>query len=427
MLNPKDINPIDESNYDEIFEAPAPIRKWRWLKIISRIVFPPLLLWDGLKALTRLIISRQYNGKNLGHKILAAQKLDREKIREEFDATPFLKPPKKILVKTHDGAKLDTIEIEGENPYPEEKNDKIYVINFTGRTCCYEMLLDEMRYYTEEYQDHYDDQYQFVAIGFNYRSVIKSRGTLTSFDDTVIDGIAQVERLLKKNIDPKFINVKGHSLGGAVVVDVTTYFLNRGIHLGVVPDRPYHTFSSLIHAKDDIKDNKPPTLLNRIKSWLRHVYKKTALKLFNWESTPSDHYNEIPDQDREHFVVRSSPEERANGFKDDDMIPYEESFHFGQKGYRKKHKPPIKNSLQILQSLENPSPEQQAEIASLKKQLTKVTGHKIIGNPPNNQIDDRSCHHEHSLTKLFVRNRVDQSIRPAIDIAVDFYKARANR
>jgi hypothetical protein len=107
----------------EIYQDLKPVYPWTsWFKrIASRIIFPPVLLWDRLKFVVNAIA-----GNKVGELILPAQgnkeeqdfwnhetKNNIDNINKSGELTV-----KKIAVKTYDGAILDTIEMS----HPEQTN-----------------------------------------------------------------------------------------------------------------------------------------------------------------------------------------------------------------------------------------------------------------------------------------------------------------
>src|SRR5690606_14520060 len=94
----------------------------------------------------------------------------------------------KYEIITHDKAHLDTFEVQHTSQISSEPKYQKYIINFLGNNGCYEELISEMK---EDARD-----LQANVVGFNLRGVGQSTGKVTSKQDIVIDGVAQVQRLL---------------------------------------------------------------------------------------------------------------------------------------------------------------------------------------------------------------------------------------
>lgn len=171
------------SSMAKIYEAPKPqYSALEWLKFIAiRIVFPPVLLWD----LAKLGANKLF-GEMVGSWVLRAQSksFDGLAIRDETvrDYNIAYLTCEKHKVITHDGVRLDTLEIKHQLQKDTDPKYKKYIINLVGNAECYENYIHVMK------QDAID--LDANVVGFNFRGVGQSSGKAKSRDDLVVDGIA---------------------------------------------------------------------------------------------------------------------------------------------------------------------------------------------------------------------------------------------
>jgi dienelactone hydrolase len=151
-----------------------------------------------------------------------------ENIHEKRDQ--FLEDPnnnaEQITIETADGAEIDTVKIINEN------SDK-WIVYFNPNAGCYEELLDDLKDISERTGAN-------VYTG-NYRGVMRSKGTVQSTHDMVLDGKAMIQKLLADGVPQDHILVHGWSIGGGVATEVASNFPN--VHH--CSDR---SFASLIHV-----------------------------------------------------------------------------------------------------------------------------------------------------------------------------------
>lgn len=130
-------------------------------------------------------------------------------------------------VVTHDKAELNSIEITPTDVLPYQ----FVIIKFNGNNMLYESRIQEMINDARELKA--------TVIGFNHRGVSQSTGKVRSRDDLLVDGIAQVQRLLKLGVKPEQIVLDGISLGGAIATLVAFYFFQKGQHIFLFNDRSF--------------------------------------------------------------------------------------------------------------------------------------------------------------------------------------------
>lgn len=137
------------------------------------------------------------------------------------------------LLPTGDGSQLDIVEMYA----PKNKDSQQYVIYGWGRSDSYELFLSRLA------TDALNLNKKIIT--FNYRNVGHSKGTLNHEEDLVADFKFQVDRLIKKGVDPKNIHCYGHSLGGAAAA----FAVNKA-HKEKHPVKFYsdRSFANLMHT-----------------------------------------------------------------------------------------------------------------------------------------------------------------------------------
>lgn len=139
-------------------------------------------------------------------------------------------------VTTTDNVKLNTISFTTNNQNPEK-----YIINFMGSaTSCFE--------YSVLNQLMKDAAHGVTSIAFDYRGIGTDFLGPKSQHDLVEDGIAQVQALLNQNVSPENIRLSGHSLGGAIAIEVAAYFHRKGQKIYVFADRTFASTQSYLNG-----------------------------------------------------------------------------------------------------------------------------------------------------------------------------------
>lgn len=166
--------------------------------------------------------------------LLPDPKFDKNYLTLNLD--PNDKKYRQFTVKTHDGIKLDTLEVilsDDNKPIGEQQ----YLIHCNMSCSVYQQAWrsDKESNKIGVLTDQVDR-----AIFFNYRGTGKSRGKAHGYIDLVNDVIAQVRELLDKGVNPKNIHLYGHSMGGGVSTYAAYFFQKQGIDLGsLIVDRTY--------------------------------------------------------------------------------------------------------------------------------------------------------------------------------------------
>jgi pimeloyl-ACP methyl ester carboxylesterase len=306
------------------YKASTPHITWRdfTIKTIFRLLFPPLLLWDGFKFLMNKLL-----GKRLGKQAVPAQDTFKiEYLNYQLHDNFFIKENanlydfQRIKILTHDGAKLDTLEIKQKQGY------KKYVIYFNTKATCYEHRLSESRELIHDLQ-----MLGCNMVCFNYRGVSQSTGSVNAIADLVVDGIAQVDRLLALGVPAEEIILHGRSLGGTIALHVAAHYMKLGIQLHVFNIFGFSNVTNIL--MDRVAES---SFLVRLMNWATI---KLGLCATKFEINSTSAYLSLPPDKKDYLVLRSSKKERKKlSFPDDEIIPYSASLHVGLRPLRKKEK-----------------------------------------------------------------------------------------
>jgi hypothetical protein len=326
-----------------VYRAPKPIKpKTSWVKkALIRVLFPPIIVWDAAQFVVNKLL-----GGLVGRLLLPAQGLNDTKASAEVLSKKIqrLNRSRKLratqcIVKTHDDAALDTLEINYQYKETIQPDQQQYLIHFVGNNMGYEDIVDEMEEDAKKLKCH--------VIGFNLRGVRQSTGHPTSAADLVTDGIAQVQRLLDVGVDAEHVNLKGFSIGAGVATLVAKHFHDQGKKVYLFADRP---FSNLTHAgvghirtaaKAEEHTGHTETLGGKILGEFAKPFIKIGLNLLKWEMEVADAFKTIPESHKEYIVVRSSKKDRkqyGNKLKDDPVVTYYASLHVALRDERRKIK-----------------------------------------------------------------------------------------
>lgn len=336
------------------YSAPKPVlNKSRRKFIATRVLFPPVLIWDLLKYGVNKLA-----GKPIGKLLLPVQgKASEYPLPQLSRLNSRLLTWEKHQITTWDGAVLDTLEAQPRwqaNVPPECKK---YIINFLNNGSFYEdpARLAEMR----------EDAIELGCnvISFNYRGVGNSTSCLRSKDNLLTDGIAQVQRLLDNGVSPQNITLKGHSLGGAVASLVALHFHDTNRPVNIFNDRSFSSVSNLVvgwtrhfNLKTRIySPEKAPATGQKILAVLAKPLIKLVLAVTNWEMDAGAAMRKIPGAYRDHLVIRTRREKRMPLLVDDAVIPHYASIHTALKVERKAKKKAVQQR-DLEKSLANRDP-----------------------------------------------------------------------
>jgi hypothetical protein len=216
-----------------------------------------------------------------------------------------------IAILTHDKAILDTVSITPIVVKDTPIHERRFIIKFKGNKGLYENSLEE---YTENAV-----AYEATVVCSNYRGVARSQKAPVEFQDLVIDGIAQVQRLLDDGVRPENILLDGESLGAGVATVVAWHFHQKKMPVYLWNSR---SFSSL--AQVAVSMTFPAKTPKVLKKFLVSLI--TAL---GWDVDASSIYEKIDPKYKAYMVI-AKPSAKSKG---DGAIPHECSLHkaVGQK------------------------------------------------------------------------------------------------
>src|SRR3990167_5634052 len=329
----------------DTYLAPGPRTRWTtWLKrIIARIIFTPILLWDLLK-----LCARQLVGNKVGNLIFRAQSdpVDDLSLPDEIDAALSRK---KIRVVTYDHAELDTREIQNRASLRGK-----YIVYFPGRGATMENTLKLAEKQATEFQCN-------VVIG-NYRGVQHSTGKAKFMRDLVTDGIAQTQRLIDMGVPADKITLVGYSFGSSVSAKVARYFHQQKQKVSLFCDRGFSNSGNLLvgwlRGGGSVLHTKPPavghkeSLGGKILGWLMKPLFKLVLYLTQWHCDTEKAFRAVPASHKEYIVVRSSKQQRQSTMTaDDTIIPHFSSLHAALRPERKQQKSAIDKRIHRLQTI----------------------------------------------------------------------------
>ncbi len=158
----------------------------------------------------------------------------------EMAKSDFIARHQEVTIETFDKVKLNGFSIRNKDQLDKPATEQKWVIHFVGKDDCYENRLDEFKNESE--------QTGVNILTINYRGVGESQDSVSwhnhlTQDDLVLDGLAAVDHLLKKEGVPKEnITIHGHSQGGAVAAQVTA--LHPGMN--IVVDRSFTKYTDAI-------------------------------------------------------------------------------------------------------------------------------------------------------------------------------------
>jgi hypothetical protein len=414
------------------YHAPKPrYSDWEWFKFITaRVVFPPLLLWDLLSLLANKLI-----GEFAGSLVLFAQRDDFKHLAvtddNVADYNTYDLTCQKYEVITHDEVHLDTLEIRHKSQENLDPRYQSYIINAVGAAMAYEQIINEMKADAHELEVN--------VVGFNFRGVGQSTGKATSKDDLVIDGIAQVQRLLDQGISPENITWNAHSFGAAVATLVVEHFHKLGQPINLFSDRPLSSITNFLVGHIRLERNDKGQAIGQkehwgmiILGWLATPFIKFVLVLINWEIDAGYSFKAIPEAYKDYTVIRPRKEIRDQWIGDQD-IPHYASIHADLSSERSARKASIVAEIAWIDSCDTLDQDifalKRAELTQeklLMKSDKKVEtyfalqeGHSV----PLRYLPKRSNESAWSFFgNFFQKTHADQGIKIEIDETGSLYK-----
>ena len=268
-----------------VYQAPKPTKTATEIDefIKKRILFPPLLAWDVAKTVMNFLL-----GWAVGIAVLPAQ-LKRAKGKAG-----------NVCVTTYDGVELDTHEIYPDglkslrNPSKNLPTDQVCIIQFCGNNMLYQ---DHMPLLQERASTH-----NAIVVAFNYRGVNHSLGMPFSKEDLIIDGIAQVQRMLDRKIRPENIILDGYSLGGGIASYVAKYFHERGLPVRFFCDRAPTSLTDVVVGHIRLKKSTNAYEESNWGKFFAFILKpviSVIIRLFKWEINTEANWDAIPAHSKE--------------------------------------------------------------------------------------------------------------------------------
>lgn len=287
-------------------------------------------------------------------------------------------------VVTFDAACLDTLEIRHQAQQELEPQHQTFIINFNCNFKAYEQSLVEMQENARDLQTN--------VIGFNYRNVGRSQGQVKFMCHLIIDGIAQVQRLLDQGISPENITLNGLSIGGGIATCVAWYFHQQGIKLNLFNDR---SFASSLQLVLSHVEHLP--VLGGILSFL------CTLIICNsaWYACIAELFQEIPEPFRDYMLVRTPKAKRTLQSEDDLSIPHESSLHLGLRAQRRQIKRELDARITVCQSGDVVDSKMLNELQNIKHEAKEKARNRKMEASVVPIGDD----YAHTLPKKYLYNR----------------------
>ncbi len=200
-----------------------------------------------------------------------------------------------VQITTHDNVVLHGVQVAPARLQYVPIKDKKYVISFHGNGLTF-----------SDYQHDCiakAQNCQCVVIGFNYRGVTPGTRKARKYQELVIDGIAQVQRLIAAGVDPENITLDGFSLGGAIATLVAAHCHKNGQKVSVFNDR---SFGTLVKEIAQLVTSEA----NLFSEGLERSTIAPVLSLSAWAIKASVAYMEIPSAYRGHMFI--GPQDHSN-------------------------------------------------------------------------------------------------------------------
>ncbi|WP_133136379.1 hypothetical protein [Legionella rowbothamii] len=287
-------------------------------------------------------------------------------------------------IVTFDEAQLDTLEIRHRAQQELEPQYQTFIINFNCNFKVYEQSLAEMQENARDLQTN--------VIGFNYRNVGRSQGQVKFMCHLIIDGIAQVQRVLDQGVSPENITLNGLSIGGGIATCVAWYFHRQGKKVNLFNDRSFASSLKLV-----LSHVEGIPILGGILSLL------CTLIIFNsaWYASIAELFQDIPGEFRDYMLVRTPRAERSVDSQDDLSIPHEGSLHFGLRDKRREIKGNIDTQITKCENEDQVNANTLNELKKTKyEEKEKARNRKMEASVINIGED-----YAHTLPKKYLFNR----------------------
>lgn len=352
------------------YTAPRPTyTKTEWAKfILLRILFCPIIIWDILQFVFNLIF-----GGLLGSAILQAQSYDHKAVAENSEQDGLI--VQSGMVNTHDGVSLNTTEVKPDCYKDTPESEQRYIIILGGNGWTLQGILSDIKQEAGKLQCN--------IVGFNPRGVAGSTGRTRSQKHLIIDGIAQVQRLLDKGVKPEHILLKGQSLGSAVGANVAAHFQKQDKYIKLFHGRSFSTLTNVVvgQVRTGLSFNgNDESFLLKLIGWIIKPIVWFILNICNWELDAVSAFKQIRKQDRDYICVRSPKNDRVKK-ADDGVISHYASLHAALRDERKDERAKIDSALKAIDELKgnrNSTPELETARQALLDARKKLKMHKMI-------------------------------------------------
>lgn len=199
-----------------------------------------------------------------------------------------------VQITTHDKVILDGLQVAPASLQDLPIQDRKYIINFHSNG---DDLADSQTACIEKAQ-----KLQCIVIDFNYRGVTEETQKAKKYQDLVVDGIAQVQRLIAEGVDPENITLDGFSLGGAIATLVALHCHQNHQRVSVFNDRSFGTLAKEIAHL--VIDEVP------LFSGILEASVAPVLSLASWAIKAAVAYRKIPVAYRGHMFI--GPKDAVN-------------------------------------------------------------------------------------------------------------------
>jgi serine aminopeptidase S33 family len=231
-----------------------------------------------------------------------------------------------FIVRTHDGANLNTIEYKHENQKHKPIEDQKYIVYFMGNKGSYSVYIDDV---IDTYME-----IGFNIVSFDYGGCGRSNGRHPRAQhDLITDGVAQIQRLLDEGVSPDNIVIHGHSLGGAISVKVAKHFYDVAVAkhgpdttdtINIFVDRTFGSSYNKVLVESELA-NLPMAQT----SWA--AYRECIFKNIGWDLDVAIDYKQLPSDSKTYTYVYATKEQREadpDNYPRDYKIPHQASLHF---------------------------------------------------------------------------------------------------
>lgn len=290
--------------------------------ILIHIAFPLILIWDGLQFLINKVL-----GSFIAKKMWPSANVSES--RSSVLHIDGLTSTQHTLF-THDDASLDTIEIDHYTQNSLNNDLRTFIIYFPDHNQTYESMMHEMQEDAAALKQN--------VIGFNYRGIQKSTGTIRSVNDLITDGLCQVARLLDSGVIPAHILLKGRGYGGAIATMVAYHYYKHHQSINLFCDRTFSSLAAVWATRIYPSYEKPQTIKEQIFSGAAFYLAKTVLSITQWDLDITRAFKEIPEANKEYIVIRTRHATKTPLTTDDLTIPHSASLHQGLKSVRQLQK-----------------------------------------------------------------------------------------